>query len=114
MIVQYGRILDIDLKIPLRPPGYAFDEFEDPHDADDAIYGRDGYSFDGYRLRVCISCFHLMVLLEERIEALKFHLLNHAVMVTSLPSSASWQDLKDHMRRAGDVCFSDVYHEVGG
>uniref|UniRef100_A0A452YYA9 RRM domain-containing protein n=1 Tax=Aegilops tauschii subsp. strangulata TaxID=200361 RepID=A0A452YYA9_AEGTS len=29
------------------------------------------------------------------------------------PSSASWQDLKDHMRRAGDVCFSDVYPEAG-
>lgn len=26
MIVQYGRILDIDLKIPPRPPGYAFVE----------------------------------------------------------------------------------------
>jgi len=45
---QYGRILDIDLKISPRPPGYAVVEFEDPHDADDAIYGRDGYNFDGY------------------------------------------------------------------
>uniref|UniRef100_A0A453FBB2 RRM domain-containing protein n=1 Tax=Aegilops tauschii subsp. strangulata TaxID=200361 RepID=A0A453FBB2_AEGTS len=35
------------------------------------------------------------------------------VMVDGLPSSASWQDLKDHMRRAGDVCFSDVYREGG-
>lgn len=26
MIMQYGRILDIDLKIPPRPPGYAFVE----------------------------------------------------------------------------------------
>jgi len=24
--MQYGRILDIDLKIPPRPPGYAFVE----------------------------------------------------------------------------------------
>lgn len=38
---------------------------------------------------------------------------NYRVMVTGLPSSASWQDLKDHMRRAGDVCFSDVYREAG-
>ncbi|XP_020097805.1 serine/arginine-rich splicing factor SR30-like [Ananas comosus] len=49
---KYGPIVDIDLKIPPRPPGYAFVEFEDPRDADDAIRGRDGYKFDGYRLRV--------------------------------------------------------------
>lgn len=24
ILMQYGRILDIDLKIPPRPPGYAF------------------------------------------------------------------------------------------
>lgn len=29
-------------------------QFEDPRDADDAIRGRDGYDFDGHRLRV--SC----------------------------------------------------------
>ena len=26
-----------------------------------------------------------------------------------LPSSGSWQDLKDHMREAGDVCYADVF-----
>lgn len=25
-----------------------------------------------------------------------------------LPSTGSWQDLKDHMREAGDVCYADV------
>ncbi|XP_056690978.1 serine/arginine-rich splicing factor SR30-like [Spinacia oleracea] len=32
-------------------------------------------------------------------------------MVTGLPSSASGQDLKDHMRRDGEVCFSDVFKD---
>ena len=32
----------------------------------------------------------------------------YRVMVTHLPKSASWQDLKDHMRRAGDVTFAQV------
>ena len=27
-------------------------QFEDARDAEDAIYGRDGYNFDGHRLRV--------------------------------------------------------------
>ncbi|ODN01404.1 Serine/arginine-rich splicing factor 9 [Orchesella cincta] len=28
--------------------------------------------------------------------------------------SGSWQDLKDHMREAGDVCFADVYKDGSG
>jgi RNA recognition motif-containing protein len=51
--LKYGPVVQIDLKIPPRPPGYAFVEFEDARDADDAIYGRDGYDFDGHHLRVC-------------------------------------------------------------
>lgn len=27
---QFGRIRNIDLKTPVRPPAYAFIEFEDP------------------------------------------------------------------------------------
>ncbi|KAE9444712.1 hypothetical protein C3L33_23390, partial [Rhododendron williamsianum] len=49
---QYGPIAHIDLKIPPRPPGYAFVEFEESRDAEDAIRGHDGYDFDGNRLRV--------------------------------------------------------------
>lgn len=36
------------------------------------------------------------------------------VLVTGLPPTGSWQDLKDHMRRAGDVCFSDVSRDGTG
>ena len=52
LFVKYGPIVQIDLKVPPRPPGYAFVEFEDSQDAEDAIRGRDGYDFDGHRLRV--------------------------------------------------------------
>ncbi|KAE8728473.1 Serine/arginine-rich splicing factor SR30 [Hibiscus syriacus] len=38
---------------------------------------------------------------------------DYRVLVTGLPSSASCQDLKDHMRKAGDVCFSQVFHDRG-
>lgn len=34
--------------------------------------------------------------------------------MSGLPSSGSWQDLKDHMREAGDVCFADVYKDGTG
>jgi len=33
------------------------------------------------------------------------------IVVRNLPASGSWQDLKDHMREAGDVSFTDVIHE---
>ncbi|XXG84247.1 hypothetical protein AAC387_Pa10g1802 [Persea americana] len=125
LFYKYGPIVDIDLKIPPRPPGYAFVEFEDARDAEDAIRGRDGYPFDGHRLRV------------ELAHGGRGHPSSHdrysshngsggsrgggvsrrsdyRVLITGLPSSASWQDLKDHMRRAGDVCFSQVFRDRGG
>ena len=33
---------------------------------------------------------------------------------TGLPPTGSWQDLKDHMREAGDVCFADVFKDGTG
>ncbi|RWR94651.1 RNA recognition motif domain-containing protein [Cinnamomum micranthum f. kanehirae] len=124
LFYKYGPIVEIDLKIPPRPPGYAFVEFEDAHDAEDAIRGRDGYPFDGHRLRVELahggrgqSSSH------DRYSSYSgsggsrggvSRRSDYRVLVTGLPSSASWQDLKDHMRRAGDVCYSQVFRDRGG
>jgi len=36
------------------------------------------------------------------------------VFIAGLPSSGSWQDLKDHFREAGDVCYADVYRDGSG
>ena len=51
LFYKYGKIAFIDLKNRRGPP-FAFVEFEDPRDADDAVYARDGYDYDGYKLRV--------------------------------------------------------------
>ncbi len=43
--------------------------------------------------------------------------LTHSVLsipLIGLPASGSWQDLKDHMREAGDVCYADVYRDGSG
>ena len=49
---KFGRIERIKLKTPARPPAFAFVTYDDPRDAWDAKDARDGYDFDGSRLRV--------------------------------------------------------------
>ncbi|KAL5713071.1 Serine/arginine-rich-splicing factor sr34 [Ranunculus cassubicifolius] len=130
LFYKYGHIVEIDLKVPPRPPGYAFVEFEDANDAEDAIQGRDGYSFDGHRLRVELAHGGRSQPSSDRRGGyngtgggggggrggrgggVSRH-SDYRVLITGLPSSASWQDLKDHMRRAGDVCFSQVFRDGG-
>jgi len=44
--------MQIDVKTPSRPPGFAFVEFQNARDAEDACRARDGYDFAGGRIRV--------------------------------------------------------------
>lgn len=135
LFYKYGRIVDIELKIPPRPPCYCFVEFEGSRDAEDAIRGRDGYNFDGCRLRVELA--HGGRGQSSSIDRRggygggssggsyggggggggRFGASRHSefrVIVRGLPPSASWQDLKDHMRKAGDVCFAEVTRDSAG
>ncbi|KAH9300109.1 hypothetical protein KI387_011692, partial [Taxus chinensis] len=123
LFYKYGRIIDIDLKLPPRPPGYCFVEFEDGRDAEDAIRGRDGYKFDGHRLRVemarggrasSVDMYDGGSYYSGSRSSSTYRHSGYRVLVYGLPSSASWQDLKDHMRRAGDVCFAEVYRKRTG
>ncbi|CAH1446618.1 unnamed protein product [Lactuca virosa] len=122
LFYKYGRILDIELKIPPRPPCYCFVEFANARDAEDAIRGRDGYNFDGCRLRVELahggrgqssSGDRRGSSNSNGRSGLSRH-SEYRVIVRQLPSSASWQDLKDHMRKAGDVCFAEVSRDSKG
>ncbi|XP_039035771.1 serine/arginine-rich-splicing factor SR34-like isoform X4 [Hibiscus syriacus] len=123
LFYKYGSIVHIDLKIPPRPPGYAFVEFEEARDAEDAIRGRDGYDFGGQSLRVELAHGGRGRSSSDRHSSYgggrgrgrgPAKRSEYRVLITGLPSSASWQDLKDHMRRAGDVCFSQVFRDGGG
>lgn len=118
LFYKYGRILDIELKLPPRPPCYCFVEFENTRDADDAIRGRDGYNFDGCRLRVELAHGGRgSSSASERRSGGRYgtsRRTDYRVIVRGLPSSASWQDLKDHMRKAGDVCFAEVSRDSEG
>ncbi|KAL6034320.1 hypothetical protein STEG23_003630 [Scotinomys teguina] len=121
---KYGAIRDIDLKNRRGGPPFAFVEFEDPRDAEDAVYGRDGYDYDGYRLRVEFPRSGRGTgrgggggggggAPRGRYGPPSRRSENR-VVVSGLPPSGSWQDLKDHMREAGDVCYADVYRDGTG
>ncbi|XP_051507430.1 serine/arginine-rich splicing factor 5-like [Myxocyprinus asiaticus] len=120
----YGRIREINLK-----NGFGFVEFDDHRDADDAVYelngkelcservtieharsrrgrgggpgmggGRFSPRFGGYRQsRSAGSRYGPPVRTE------------HRIIVENLSSRISWQDLKDLMRKVGEVTFVDAH-----
>lgn len=119
LFFKYGKIRDIELKNNRGTVPFAFVRFEDPRDAEDAVFGRNGYEFGDSKLRVEYP----------RSSGSKYsgsaggqggrfgppsRRSEFRVIVSGLPPSGSWQDLKDHMREAGDVCFADVQRDGDG
>lgn len=119
LFYKYGRIRDIDLKTPARPPAFAFISFDDSRDAEDAVRGRDGYSFDGQRLRVEFAKGERGgprgggERRDERTSRAPRR-SDYGVAVSKLPRGCSWQDLKDFMRKAGDVVYTEVSRDGDG
>ncbi|KAI1724888.1 RNA recognition motif domain-containing protein [Ditylenchus destructor] len=112
LFAKYGKIQFVDLKSrPSRGPPFAFVEYSDARDAEDAVRGRDGYDFDGYRLRVEYTRGAGprgpggRPLYGENGGGRSHSSYNSR----GLPASGSWQDLK-----AGDVCYADVFRDGTG
>lgn len=100
---RYGRIEKIDVRM-----GFAFIEYEDRRDAEDAIAEMDGREFDGARVVVQPGRGH-------RPNGPKYatRRTEHRITVEGLDSHTSWQDLKDFGRQAGQVLYSDVFFRHG-
>lgn len=119
----FGRIRDIMLK-----NGYGFVEFDDSRDADDAVYELNGKDLCGER----VSVEHARGPRSNdwgggRDRGFRGRRggggggggrrdkygpptrTDHRLIVENLSSSVSWQDLKDHMRQAGEVTFADAH-----
>ncbi|XP_065831506.1 serine/arginine-rich splicing factor 1-like [Oscarella lobularis] len=150
LFYKYGKIVTLELKNKRDGAPFAFIDFDDDRDADDAVSSRDGYEFDGHRLRVepCRGTERGRggVPLRDRGGYDRYSggggggggyggrrgggggggggggspsggsrsRSGYRVKVTGLPTTGSWQDLKDHFREAGDVCYTDVYRDGTG
>eukprot|EP01120_Amphizonella_sp_Union-15-10_P008074 TRINITY_DN282_c0_g1_i1.p1 TRINITY_DN282_c0_g1~~TRINITY_DN282_c0_g1_i1.p1 ORF type:complete len:242 (-),score=34.84 TRINITY_DN282_c0_g1_i1:78-803(-) len=114
---RYGKIERISIK-----QGYAFVDFEDSRDAEDAVRGLDGTSLDGERIIVEVS--HggrgrgSSRGSRSRGGSKSFggppQRSDHRLYVENLPRDISWQDLKDHFRSVGDVLFGDAWTDRNG
>jgi len=100
---KFGKIRDYHVR-DTSGRVYAFVEYEDPRDAEDALERRNDYHFAGKRLRVEFS----------RPPRREQPSAAYRVKVTGLPRTASWQDLKDFVRGGGgDVRFTEVEGTTG-
>jgi len=104
----YGRIKDIRLK-----SGYGFVEFDNERDADDAIHDLHHKELAGGR--VVLEHARSGRRSPRRFDSSRRFAGNapirtdYRLLVENLPSRVSWQDLKDLMRKTGEVMFADAH-----
>jgi len=109
----YGRVREVTIK-----PGYAFVEFEDLRDAEDAVYEKNGKSLNGDRVVV----EHAMRPGSGKRQRPRTpprrapppQRSRYRVQVENVSSRASWRDLKALMANAGEVVFCDAHRHVNG
>jgi len=83
-------------------------EMDDYRDAEDSVRKLDGYNLNGNRIIVEFSRG------PKRGPRGPPSRSDYRVSIEGLPRDMSWQDLKDHFRKAGDVIFADVYSDRSG
>ncbi|KAJ8975677.1 hypothetical protein NQ317_019632 [Molorchus minor] len=121
---KYGKIKEVSMK-----NGFAFVEFDDHRDADDAIYELNGRDLLGEKVSVerargtprgsdqwrgSLGGSRSYGKPPQRRDNLDMDLhkrTRYRIYVDNLSSRISWQDLKDYMRQAGEVTFADAHKQ---
>ncbi|KAK2198278.1 bifunctional RNA recognition motif domain/Nucleotide-binding alpha-beta plait domain superfamily/RNA-binding domain superfamily [Babesia duncani] len=108
---RIGKITSCEIKKTVSGAAFAFLEFEDARDAQDAIKEKDGADFNGRRLRVeaPLAPREDFNNRDHRRHRDRTRDGKYVVVVSNLPPTGSWQDLKDLMRDAGDVGHASVF-----
>lgn len=120
---KYGRIKEVAMK-----NGFAFVEFDDHRDADDAVYELNGKELLGERVIVehargtarrgdrnfggssrSRRSWEPDHRLQDRYGPPTR--TEYRLIVENLSSRVSWQDLKDYMRQAGEVTYADAHKD---
>ncbi|KAI9364073.1 hypothetical protein BD770DRAFT_379207 [Pilaira anomala] len=102
---NYGDIREINVKT-----GFGFVEFADERDAKDVVYDFHGKSFLGERLIVEIARGARRND-ERRTNRNDRRRSHYRLIVENIAPGTNWQDLKDMMRKAGEVTFADISRE---
>jgi len=121
----YGKLRDILIK-----NGFGFIEFEDPRDADDAVYELNGKDLLGERVTMESARGPSRRYddfrgggrfggRDQRFDPRRSRFgpptrTEHRLIIENLSSRVSWQDLKDYMRQAGEVTYADAHKDTRG
>eukprot|EP00514_Thraustochytrium_sp_LLF1b_P013359 CAMPEP_0184543410 /NCGR_PEP_ID=MMETSP0199_2-20130426/2916_1 /TAXON_ID=1112570 /ORGANISM="Thraustochytrium sp., Strain LLF1b" /LENGTH=274 /DNA_ID=CAMNT_0026937443 /DNA_START=92 /DNA_END=916 /DNA_ORIENTATION=- len=109
---RYGKIMSV--WVARSPPGYGFVEFDHPLDAEDAVRDMDQRNFRGRR--ICVEIAKRGGRdggRDGRKERGPAKRSQFRVLLKNLPR-CSWQDLKDYLRKAGEVTFTKTFPDGTG
>ncbi|OAQ30029.1 RNA-binding domain-containing protein [Linnemannia elongata AG-77] len=101
---NYGHIREVTVK-----NGFGFVDFDNSRDADDVVHDFHGRDFLGERLVVEIARGERRR--EDRGGSDRYgppERTEYRLMVDNLAHGVSWQDIKDMMRKAGEVTYADL------
>ncbi|CAO3632031.1 unnamed protein product [Mucor hiemalis] len=103
---NYGDIREINVKT-----GFGFVEFSDERDAKDVVYDFHGKNFLGERLIVEIARGARRNDERRNNNGNDRRRSHYRLIVENIAPGTNWQDLKDMMRKAGEVTFADISRE---
>jgi len=106
---DFGRVRNVLIK----NGKYAFAEFDDYRDADDAVYDLNGRVLMGERITVEHAKGPRRVKDDRRAPWVNKYgapqRTNHRLKIENLSSRVSWQDVKDLLRKGGEVTFVEAH-----